>query len=124
MLTPFNLGVGGNVGNGRQYWSWIALDDAVGAIHHALMCRTLSGPVNVVAPAPVTNAEFTKTLGRVLSRPTIVPLPTLAARLVLGEMANELLLASIRVQPQRLIDTGYPFRQPKLESALRHLLGR
>lgn len=124
MLLPFKLGAGGRVGSGRQYWSWISIDDAAGAIHHALMTDSLSGPVNAVAQNPVTNAEFTKTLGRVLVRPTIVPMPAFAARLALGEMADQLLLASIRVEPRQLIESGYDFRQPTLESAIRHLLGK
>ncbi len=124
MLLPFKLGVGGIVGNGRQYWSWITLDDTIGAIHHALMTDTLHGPVNVVAPHPVTNYEFTKTLGRVLNRPTLFPVPAFAARLAFGEMADALLLASTRVAPTQLSATGYVFRYPELEGALRHLLGR
>ena len=124
MLTPFRLGGGGIVGNGQQYWSWISLDDAVAAILHTLMTDVLEGPVNVVAPQPVTNCEFTKTLGRVLSRPTIVPMPGFLARLVLGEMADELLLSSLRVTPQRLLETEFSFQHTDLEVALRHLLGR
>ena len=124
MLLPFRLGAGGKVGSGQQNWSWIALDDVVGAIQHALVSEALAGPVNVVAPAAVTNADFTRVLGRVLRRPTIAPLPAFAARLMLGEMADALLLASARVVPKRLQETGYPFRYPDLEGALRHLLGR
>lgn len=124
MLLPFKLGGGGRVGSGKQFWSWISIDDAAGAIHHALMTDSLAGPVNVVAPNPATNLEFTKTLGRVLRRPTIVPMPAFAARLALGEMADELLLASSRVEAKRLLQSGYEFRQPTLEGALRHLLGR
>ncbi len=124
MLLPFKLGAGGRIGSGRQYWSWIALEDVVGAIQHALATESLSGPVNAVAPTPVTNAEFTRTLGRVLRRPAIAPLPAFAARIVLGEMADALLLASARVVPKRLQDSGYQFRHPDLEGALRHLLGR
>jgi uncharacterized protein (TIGR01777 family) len=124
MLLPFQLGGGGIVGNGRQYWSWIALDDLLGAIQHCLVRDDLSGPVNATAPMPVTNHEFTKTLGTVLHRPTFVPMPAFAARLALGEMADSLLLASTRVLPQRLQQTGYHFRCPTLESALRHVLGR
>ncbi len=124
MLTPFKLGVGGVIGNGRQYMSWIGIDDVIGAIHHALTCDALNGPVNVVAPNPVTNHEFTKTLGRVLRRPTVLPMPAFAARVALGEMADELLLASIRVVPRRLEETGYKFRDAQLEQALRHALGR
>ncbi len=124
MLLPFKLGIGGRVGNGRQYISWIAIDDVVGAVSHALLSDSLRGPVNAVAPHPVTNLEFTKTLGRVLRRPTIFPLPAFAARLVLGEMANQLLLASTRVAPSRLLASGYEFRFPDLPDALRHLLGK
>jgi uncharacterized protein len=124
MLLPFKMGVGGIVGSGRQYMSWITLDDAVETILHALATDALSGPVNVVAPNPVTNREFTKTLGRVLSRPTIFPMPAFAARLAFGEMADELLLASARVLPNRLRDTAYRFRHEHLEPGLRHILGR
>jgi uncharacterized protein (TIGR01777 family) len=124
MLVPFRLGAGGRVGSGRQYLSWIALDDAVGVIHHSLVTADLSGPVNAVAPSPVTNREFTKTLGRVLGWPTLFPVPALGARLAFGEMANELLLASTLVQPARLLASGYPFRYPELGGALRHLLGK
>ena len=122
MLTPFRLGAGGRVGNGRQYWSWVSLDDAIGAIHHALFTDQLSGPVNVVAPNAVTSLEFTKTLGRVLSRPTWFPMPAFAARLALGEMADAILLSSERVEPVRLKESGYEFRHPTLEAALRQLL--
>jgi uncharacterized protein (TIGR01777 family) len=124
MLLPFRLGLGGRIGSGRQYWSWIALDDVLGAARHALASEALRGPVNVVAPAPVTNAEFTQTLARVLRRPALLPVPAAGVRLVLGEMADALLLAGARVAPDRLLDTGYRFRFPDLEGALRHLLGR
>lgn len=124
MLTPFKLGAGGVVGSGDQYWSWIAIDDLLGAIHHAIITEELSGAVNAAAPNPVTNREFTKTLGRVLHRPTVLPMPAFAAKLALGEMANELLLASARVVPKRLLESGYEFRFPELEGALRHVLGR
>jgi hypothetical protein len=124
MLLPFKLGLGGIIGSGKQYMSWIALDDVVGTIDHVLITDTLQGPVNAVAPHPVTNSEFTKTLRRVLRRPTLFPMPAFAARLAFGEMADELLLASTRVEPKRLIATEYRFRYPELEDALRHLLGR
>ena len=124
MLTPFRLGLGGRIGNGRQFMSWIALDDAIGAIYQALMTESLAGAVNLVTPNPVTNQEFTKTLGRVIRRPTIFPMPAPAARLALGEMADALLLASARVHPARLLTSGYAFRYPDLEPALRHLLGK
>jgi uncharacterized protein (TIGR01777 family) len=124
MLLPFKLGIGGRVGSGLQYISWIAIDDVVGAISHAILADSLRGPVNAVAPNPVTNQEFTKTLGRVLYRPTIFPLPAFAARMVMGEMANELLLASARINPSRLLESGYEFRFPELKGALRHVLGK
>jgi uncharacterized protein (TIGR01777 family) len=124
MLLPFRLGLGGKIGNGRQWMSWVALDDAVGAIANALANSNLSGPLNVVAPQPVTNAEFTKTLGRVLSRPTIFPMPAFAARAALGQMADALLLASQRVEPAKLLASGYAFQYPSLEGALRHELNR
>ena len=124
MLTPFRLGLGGRIGNGRQWMSWIALDDVVGCIHHALATDSLHGPVNAVSPRPVTNREFTKTLGKVLWRPTLFPMPGFMARLAFGEMANELLLASTRVLPRALLDSGYRFLYGDLESALRHLLGK
>ncbi len=124
MLTPFRLGAGGRIGDGRQWMSWVALDDAAGGLFYALTHESLAGAVNVVAPHPVTNLEFTKTLGRVLSRPTIFPMPAAAARLAFGEMADALLLSSTRVNPTRLTDSGYPFRFAELEPALRHLLGK
>jgi len=123
MLPPFRMGVGGKIGDGKQYMSWIALDDAIGAIHHAVTNDRLTGAVNAVAPNPVTNLEFTRTLGRVLSRPTLFPVPAAAARIAFGEMADALLLASARVVPTRLLETGYEFRYPELDGALRHLLG-
>jgi uncharacterized protein (TIGR01777 family) len=124
MLFPFRMGVGGKLGSGQQYMSWIALDDAVGAIEQALADNTLRGAVNVVAPKAVTNYEFTKTLGRVLSRPTIFPVPAFAARLVFGEMADATLLSSQRVEPVRLNESGYIFKYPELEGALRHVLNK
>ncbi len=123
MLTPFRLGAGGVLGNGRQYMSWITLDDTVTAIGHLLGTEAASGPVNVVAPAAVTNREFTKTLGRVLRRPTLFPVPGFAARLAFGEMADALLLASTRVKPAGLLGSGYAFRHGSLEEGLRHVLG-
>ncbi|UCG15692.1 MAG: TIGR01777 family oxidoreductase [Phycisphaerales bacterium] len=123
MLTPFRMGIGGRIGSGRQYISWIALDDVLGAIHHVLTHDVPAGPVNVTAPNPVTNAEFTKALGRVVGRPTLLALPAFAARVALGQMANEMLLASTRVVPRRLSETRYAFRYEHLEAALRHLLG-
>lgn len=124
MLTPFRLGLGGVIGSGEQYMSWITLDDVIGAIHHALTTESLRGPMNVTAPQPVTNRVFTATLGGVLRRPTVLPLPASVLRLALGDMADELLLSSTRVQPRQLEDTHYPFRQPELDGALRHVLGK
>ena len=123
MLLPFKLGVGGVIGNGEQYMGWIALEDAVGALRHALDTPTLEGPLNAVAPQTLTNREFTKALGRALHRPTIFPLPGFAARLVLGGMAEALLLASQRVEPRRLLESGYRFRRPEIDGALKALLG-
>jgi uncharacterized protein len=122
MLTPFRLGLGGNVGDGRQWLSWIALQDEIGIIMHVLETNSLQGPVNTVAPNPVTNAEFTRTLGSVLSRPTIFPMPAFVARLALGQMADELLLFSQRVQPAKALASGYVFRQPDLRQALQLML--
>ncbi len=123
-LPVFKLGAGGRIGSGRQWWSWVTLDDVVGTIMHALGNDSVRGPVNVGSPNPLTNAEYTKVLGKVLNRPTIFPLPAPAARLALGELADALLLASQRMEPAKLKETGYDFRHPELESALRHLLGR
>ena len=124
MLLPFKMGAGGKIGSGQQFMSWIALDDAVGAIGHALADSNLSVPVNAVAPNPATNLEFTKTLGKVLSRPTLFPMPAFAARIAFGEMAEALLLGSTRVEPRRLADSGYAFQYPTLEGALRHVLDK
>jgi hypothetical protein len=124
MLTPFKMGLGGTIGNGRQWMSWVDLQDIVGAIHHLLKTDSLSGPVNLVSPHPVTNAEFTKTLASVLSRPAIFPVPAFAARLAFGQMADELLLASQRVEPNKLNASGYPFRFSDLRASLAGLLTR
>ena len=110
MLLPFRMGLGGVIGNGRQYISWVAIDDVVRMIHHVIITESISGPVNLVTPNPATNHQFTKTFGRVLYRPTIIPMPAFAARLIFGEMANELLLASIRVEPKVLTASGYGFK--------------
>lgn len=123
MLLPFKLGGGGILGNGKQWVSWIALDDVVGALRHCLTTDGISGPVNGVTPHAVTNYEFTKTLGKVLRRPTIMPMPAFAARLAFGQMADELLLSSARIEPKVLQATGYLFQYGELEPALRHLLG-
>jgi uncharacterized protein len=122
MLPPFRFGLGGNMGNGRQWWSWIDANDWVGAVHHVLKTDLLQGPVNAVAPKPVTNAEFTKTLASVLKRPAIFPMPAFAARLVFGQMADELLLSSQRVEPTKLVASGYPFQYSELRKALEAIL--
>jgi len=122
MLPPFKMGLGGLMGSGSQYMSWIALDDVLGVISYALFGDAIFGAINTVAPQPVTNAEFTRTLGRVLSRPTLLPMPVFAARLAFGELADALLLCSARVEPAYLIRSKYRFQFPVLEDALRHLL--
>lgn len=124
MLPPFRMGVGGKVGDGKQWMSWIALDDVVNGLKFLLEDESINGPVNFVAPEPVRNAEFTKTLGRVLKRPTFFPVPAFGARLAFGEMADALLLSSQRVEPSVLGDKGYKCRWPTLEPALRHLIHR
>lgn len=124
MLPAFRLGMGGPFGSGRQLMSWIAMDDLVGALHYALMTESLRGPVNATAPQPVTNAQFAETLGHVLGRPTLVAVPAVALRLALGEMAQTTLLSGARAVPERLLASGFGFRYPELEPALRHLLGR
>ncbi len=123
-LPIFKLGGGGRIGSGDQYWSWISLDDVTGAILHAINTETINGPMNVTAPEIPTNSEYTKTLGKVLGRPTFVPLPAPAARVALGEVADALLLASTRVEPAKLKETSYEYKTPNLEGAFRHLLGR
>jgi uncharacterized protein (TIGR01777 family) len=122
MLPIFRLGIGGWIGSGRQYMSWIAIDDLVGILHHVINCNSIQGPVNAVSPEPVTNRTFSKTLGHVLGRPAIFALPAFAARLGLGQMAEEALLSSARVLPKRLLESDYQFAFPELEGALRHIL--
>jgi uncharacterized protein (TIGR01777 family) len=122
MVTPFKLGLGGVIGGGNQYMSWIAIDDLVEIVLFCLHNASMSGPVNAVSPNPVTNREFTRALGRVLSRPTLLPMPAFAARLAMGEMANDLLLASQRIIPAKLQRAGYRFKFPEVEESLRHLL--
>ena len=124
MLTPFKLGVGGRLGSGRQYMSWITLEDLVRVIRRAVEDESLRGPVNAVAPGAVTNEEFTKALGHVLGRPTIFAVPAFAARLAFGEVADELLLASARVEPARLKEAGFEFKDSNVEGALRSVLGK
>lgn len=124
MLTPFKLGLGGRIGNGRQWMSWIDVQDMVGAILHILKSDLLRGPVNMVAPKPVTNAEFTTTLANVLSRPAIFPMPAPAVKLVFGEMGETVLLGSQRVEPTELVGSGYPFRFRTLRESLENVLKR
>jgi uncharacterized protein (TIGR01777 family) len=122
MLPVFRLGLGGRLGDGRAWWSWIVLDDLLEVIQHALANKALHGPVNTVSPNPVSNAEFTKTLGRILHRPTLFPVPRFAVEMLFGEMGREAMLASFRVKPVKLVEAGFPFRFPELDAALRHLL--
>ena len=124
MLPPFKLGVGGKIGSGFQYMSWISITDVVSAVMHVLKRKELNGPVNIVSQQPVTNLEFTKAFGKVLSRPTVFPLPAFAARFALGEMADELLLSSTRVEPSRLKVLGYAFQHNNIEKALQSMLGK
>jgi hypothetical protein len=123
MLKPFKLGLGGRIGSGQQWWSWIHVDDIVGGIHHAIRTESLSGPVNLVAPNPVRNAEFTKVLASVLGRPAFFPVPEFALRLAFGSMtAEELFLVSQRVEPGKLRSSGYEFRFRELRAALENLV--
>jgi len=122
MLLPFRLGLGGRVGSGKQYWSWISIDDLCSGIIHSVQASSLHGPVNMVSPSAVTNLEFTKALGRVLRRPTVFPMPSFAARLAFGEMADALLLASARVEPAKLVASRFVFRHKDLDATLEYLL--
>ena len=121
MLPPFRLGLAGRLGDGRQYMSWISLPDLIQIIRYALDQTDLEGPVNAVAPRPVTNLEFTKTLGRVLGRPTILPMPAVAVRLLFGRM-SEMILTGQRVLPRRLLERGFAFQHVELRSALTAIL--
>ena len=122
MLTPFKFGVGGTVGSGEQYMSWIALDDLIRIIHFALENENLNGAVNAVAPSPVTNKEFTDTLGKVLNRPTIIPVPAFGIKFLFGEMGETLLLQGARVVPEKLENAGFEFKFAELETALKYIL--
>jgi uncharacterized protein (TIGR01777 family) len=122
MLPAFRSGMGARIGNGRQYMSWIAIEDLVGMINHAIFNESLHGPVNAVSPNAVTNMEFSKALGRVLSRPLRFALPSSVVRLLFGKMGNEVLLSSARVIPARLAQSGFKFQFPELEPALHHIL--
>jgi len=123
MLPPFRVGLGGPVGSGAQFVSWIGIDDLVGAIHHAIVHDELAGAVNAVGPEPVRNRELAAAIGRTLHRPAIVPVPAAVLRLALGEVADELLLSSAHVVPLRLAAAGYRFRTPDIDAALSHVLG-
>lgn len=124
LLLPFTMGIGGKIGSGKQYISWIGIDDVIGAIHHILISENIEGPINIVSPYPVTNEELTQTLGKVLNRPALLPAPEIAVKLMFGEMGKEVPLSSTRVLPEKLAGSGYPFRYPDLEPALRHVLGK
>jgi uncharacterized protein (TIGR01777 family) len=124
MLTPFKMGVGGRIGDGQQWMSWIDVQDMVGAIHHILNSDLLQGPVNMVAPKPVKNAEFVKTLASALSRPAILPMPAFAVKLAFGEMGETVLLAGQRVEPSQLVMSGYPYRFTDLGASLENNLKR
>ena len=123
MLPAFRLGLGGRLGTGRQFWSWVCLEDLLSVIELALGENSLSGAVNAVSPAAVTNAQFTRTLARAVRRPALLPMPAIVVKLLFGEMGREALLASARVRPARLIEYGFAFRFPELEAALSHTLG-
>jgi uncharacterized protein (TIGR01777 family) len=124
LLPSFKMGLGGKVGSGEQYLSWIGMDDLIGAVYHIINDDSLTGPINIVGPKPVTYLEMTRTLARVISRPTLFTIPAWLIKLVFGEMGKEVLLSSTRVKPEKLMAAGYRFRHPELEGALRHLLGR
>lgn len=121
-LPAFYAGLGGRLGSGKQMWSWVAIDDVTGSLVHMIEQESLSGPVNVVAPNPVPNADFTKILGEVLHRPTVFPVPEFILRLLAGDAAEELVLWGVRVTPRKLLDTGYRFRYPELRQALQAVL--
>ena len=120
MLTPFKLGVGGVVGSGEQWMSWIALEDLIAIFHFALENESFRGAANATAPSPATNEEFTKTLGKVLHRPTILPIPEFAIKLLFGEMGETLLLQGCRVVPKKLQDAGFKFKYENLEEAMKN----
>jgi len=121
-LPVFKLGLGGPFGSGRQWWSWVMLEDVIGVFHHAVTSDSVVGPINVTAPEPVTNAQWTRVLGRVLGRPAILPIPKFGPRLVFGEMADELIYVSARVLPEATLESGYTFRHTDLEAGLRSVL--
>ncbi len=122
MLPAFRMGIGGRLGSGRQYMSWIALADTVHALHRCLTDESLSGPVNIVSPEPVTNREFTRALAKAVRRPAFIPVPAVALKLILGGMGEEMLLSGARVLPRKLMNAGFPFRHISIETALKELL--
>ena len=122
MLLPFKMGLGGIIGNGKQYISWVTINDVVGIINHIIKNKNLKGPINIVSPNPVTNHNFTKTLGKILNRPTFFPLPAFLAKILLGEMAQELLLSSTKVIPSKLQKSGYIFKNATLKNAFKNML--
>lgn len=122
MLLPFKICFGGIVGDGKQYISWVTIDDVVGIVNHIIESETLSGAINVVSPNPVTNHTFTKALGKALNRPTLFPLPAFMAKIIFGEMAQELLLSSTKVVPEKLQKHGYSFKYPLLKNALKDIV--
>lgn len=124
LLPIFSAGGGGRIGDGKQYFSWVSIDDACGAIYHAIVTKQVEGPLNVVAPNCATNAEFTRAMGRALFRPTLLPVPPAMLRVAFGEMADALLMASVRVLPQKLKQTGYEFQDPDLLDTIKYLTGR
>lgn len=123
-LPLFRLGLGGRLGSGRQWWSWVTLDDVIGIYRHAVTTGAASGPLNATAPNPVTNAEYTATLARVVGRPALVPVPSFGPRLLFGQLADELLFSTARVHPAATESSGYSFQHPNLEAALRHILNQ
>ena len=122
MLPPFKIGFGGKIGHGKQWMSWIHLDDLVGIILYCIEHNNLSGAINGTSPNPVTNQVFTKVLGTMLRRPTIFPMPLIVVKLLMGQMGEELLLAGKRILPKKISDAGYNFQYPKLEDALKNAL--
>ncbi len=124
LMPIFQVGGGGPVGSGKQWWSWVSMEDVLGAIHHMLTDDSMAGPINVAAPAPVRNSEFVSVLGEVMHRPAFIPAPAFALRAMFGEMADEALLASQRMRPGRLLESGFSFRHTDLSEAMRFVLGR
>lgn len=124
LLGPFKIGLGGKIGSGTQYIRWIALDDLLGIVLHTISNKSMSGALNAVSPNPTTNRDFTRILGKILSRPTLISIPSFAARMAFGELVDAALLSSVHVLPTKLFRSGYHFRFPKMEEALRHTLGK